>query len=183
MTVPQLLPEDRADLLQRHQSMLRAYIRSMLPTGREGDDILQEVGVRVLRDRDSIVGPEQFGAWCRGIARNLILQHWDRQGRRKEVPMHDYLDVVERAYDQHGDELQAGWQLREEALRVCLGQVSDDNRALLEWRYVSGLPSHEIGQRQGRSAEAVRRALMRLRDALRACVERRLRDSGTKDES
>ena len=39
----------------------------------------------------------RFPAWCRGVARNLVLHYWRARQRSKEVPSDRYLELVERS--------------------------------------------------------------------------------------
>jgi DNA-directed RNA polymerase specialized sigma24 family protein len=60
------------------------------------------------------------------------------------------------------------------ALRHCLKKIKPDQRALLESRY-SGDSKDELrafAKRGGRSMDALYKTLERLRELLRACVER-----------
>jgi RNA polymerase sigma-70 factor (ECF subfamily) len=58
----------------------------------------------------------------------------------------------------------------QERLDLCLGQLSEKNRQLIEWRYAEGRSSLEIARLLSTNDNAIRIALMRLRNALRDCM-------------
>ena len=62
------------------------------------------------------------------------------------------------------------------ALRRCLDKLPDKSRRLIDLHYDLGVTSVEIARRMAMNADAVRRALFRLRTQLRKCVERLLRE-------
>jgi DNA-directed RNA polymerase specialized sigma24 family protein len=51
-------------------------------------------------------------------------------------------------------------------------------RQILRWRYFEDLKSEEISRRLGSKSAAVRVTLQRLREQLRACVEKQMRQEG-----
>jgi RNA polymerase sigma-70 factor (ECF subfamily) len=75
-------------------------------------------------------------------------------------------------------ETATGASERSAALEVCLERLSSDSRQMVRLRYFEQLHSGEIAVRIGSSATAVRMALQRIREQLRACVEARLRIDG-----
>jgi RNA polymerase sigma-70 factor (ECF subfamily) len=58
-------------------------------------------------------------------------------------------------------------------LRGCLGQLEGRARELCELRYVRDLKPAAIAQSVGMTANSVAKALQRIREQLRACVERK----------
>jgi RNA polymerase sigma-70 factor (ECF subfamily) len=88
--------------------------------------------------------PAQFAAWCRGVARNLVLHHW-RSKRRNRVEMSErLLDALELAY-RHVDTSPDLESQRAAALGECLGQLPPRTRELVRRRYFENQSSAEIG--------------------------------------
>jgi RNA polymerase sigma factor (sigma-70 family) len=158
-------------LQQRH--MLLSYIHALVRDPDAAEDLFQQVGICILEREELPCPPEAFPAWCRGVARNLILHHWRDQRQRRAIPSGLLIDAVDLAYsemDSHAD----FYQLRSAALAECLKRVPARQRQLLALRYTENLTSQEIGQRSRRTAEAVRQEIARLRSQLRECIETRL---------
>jgi len=61
------------------------------------------------------------------------------------------------------------------ALELCLERMAARPRQILRWRYFEDLKSEEIASRLGSKSAAVRVTLQRLREQLRACVEKQMR--------
>lgn len=165
--------EERSRLFLQHQRSLRSFVRAMIKDAEDADDLVQEVGVRVLsKDVPGVAAPD-FPAWCRGVARNLVLHYWRSRQRRRETTSERYADIVARAYDEADADADA-WSERRGALMTCLEQLGPPARELLVSRYVEHLTSDVIAARTNRSAVSVRKALMRIRESLLRCIQIRL---------
>ncbi len=170
---PDRTVEPRSRMFIRHQRMLKSFIRSLVPHLNDAEDILQEVGVLILAGKGDEVDPGHFSAWARGVARNLVLHHRRAWRRKQALPTTRYMDMVEAAFSQADSEEEI-WNERRDALAICMESIAVHERDLLTKRYVGALTSDAIASEQGRSAVAVRVALLRLRRSLLRCVERRL---------
>ena len=102
----------------------------------------------------------------RSIARNLYARTFRR------TPEH-HLDDAEREWVATAGPDGGGAYV--EALRECTAELAGRGRVAIELRYAESLSREAIGRRMGISADGVKSLLRRAREALRACVERRLR--------
>jgi putative ABC transport system ATP-binding protein len=89
---------DAADvfaILVREQSeRLLAYLRASVPAS-SVDDIFQETVLVAWRRLGDYDRSRPFGAWMRGIARNMVLDFWSRAGRERptdDALLEKYLD-------------------------------------------------------------------------------------------
>jgi RNA polymerase sigma-70 factor (ECF subfamily) len=171
--------EERSRLFLAHQRSLRAFVRTLVTDPHDAEDLLQEVGVRVLsRDRPA-VSAQDFRAWCRGVARNLILHYWRSRHRKRETTTERFADLVAQAYAEAEDlDAEEVWAERRRALADCLGKVGPSARELLSQRYFENLTSEAIAARARLSPVGVRRALMRVREALQRCIEQHVKAAG-----
>jgi RNA polymerase sigma-70 factor (ECF subfamily) len=119
-----------------------------------------------LKDYDPARGP--FLPWFLAVARNLVLEELRRR-KAEERRLHRY---VERAV-QESSPLQPEPQARA-ALERCLSEFDRADADILRARYREGLSCEEIADSLGKTAVATRKALQRLRERLRLCVQRRL---------
>lgn len=173
MSSPNERVEQVVRLFLRHQPVLRAFIYSLVRHPSDTDDLLQDLGVFVLgRADEAPVEPTEFIPWCRAVARNRVMHHWRSHRRFQDVPSERLIELVERAYAETAPapELVSA---RQRALAGCMEQLEASMKTMLRLRYVEGLTSEEIGRRMNRSAAAVRMALMRVRDLLTRCLDRR----------
>jgi RNA polymerase sigma-70 factor len=167
-------------LFLEHRDLLYSYIYALVREANTAEDIFQEVGVRVMRKGEALPADSDFAAWCRGIARNLVLHHWRSQRRNPVIPNSRLLEALDRAYAE-AEGTGAARQLDLMALVECLRQLSEPARTVVEMRYFQGQNAAAIGQRLQRSGEAIRQLLVRVRRQLAECVRARLALSGNHD--
>jgi len=127
------------------------------------------VGETFLAALDAIGGldPEggSVGAWLVGIARHKLGDQ--RRRRARELGARDVLSQIE------GHDVSNGaWQaLQQEETRELvvkvMHQLADEERIVLEWKYLERLAVREIAQRLGRTEKAVESLLYRARRAFR----------------
>jgi RNA polymerase sigma-70 factor (ECF subfamily) len=163
----------RWNLLLQHRKMLTDYIRCVAAGGTEADDIFQEVGLLVLKHRTGPTDLATAGAWLRGVARNVVLQHVRSHSRRRRRESEEILDLIDRTWAEEDAHAEL-WNQRRQALAGCLEKLNAADQQLLRERYAEGLASDAIASRVKRSPEAVRMKIMRLRQALSRCIGRQM---------
>jgi RNA polymerase sigma-70 factor (ECF subfamily) len=160
-------------LFLEHRDHLYSYIYALVREANTAEDIFQEVGVRVVSKGEAVPAESDFAAWCRGIARNLVLHHWRAQRRNPVIPNSRLLEALDRAYAE-AEDTSAASQPGLWALVECLRLLSEPARTVVELRYYQGKSAAAIGQRLQRSGEAIRQLLVRVRRQLAECVRARL---------
>ncbi len=149
-------------LLERHRTMLRGYLRHLTASRHDADDLLQEVCVQALQSPNGLATSRDPSAYLRGMARHLAGRH-----RRRAAGPPPLAALAESAWEMDG-KLEASEA--HAALARCLDRLGSGARRALALRYEEGLSSTDIGRRLGKSAEAVRMALARTRQALARCL-------------
>ncbi|MFN4261618.1 MAG: sigma-70 family RNA polymerase sigma factor [Gemmataceae bacterium] len=162
--------EEFLGLLLRHQSELKTFVSALVRDSHACDDLLQEIALILWREFEQYDRARSFGAWARGIAAKKLLQHWEKLGRIPVPFSPAAIQGVVDAFDRR--EPQAGPQM--EALRDCLEQLTPRSRRLVDLRYQETLALPKIAERTGSTLEAIHKALVRIRQQLRECVQRRL---------
>ena len=155
---------------------LVAYARSLLGNYAAAEDAVQEATLVVVRKFGQFREGTSMLAWCRSIVRLEILrmkQQWQRERTLAERVLDDAIDAA-------FDEFQAAYHREEaeswrQALERCLQQVPERGRRVLHARFVEELGYPQIAERVGMTIEAVRKALFRLKQQVRSCVETSLR--------
>lgn len=174
-------PDDRHErfltYFLRHQDEIAAVVGSMVRDPHLREDIVQEVAMVLWRKFDEYDPSRSFGAWARGIAVRKVLQAWARQQRLPAAMAPDTMEAILTAFDETEEESPT-WGERQAALEDCMAELPDRSRRLLELRYRHGLSLHDIAAQVRSTLDAVNKALSRLRQALRECVERRLAEAG-----
>ena len=145
-----------------------AFIASLMRDFQDRDDILQETAVAVLQGYNRYDPSRPFVAWAMGIARLQTLAHLRKKGADKLVFDSAAVDAIATAIAQDGT-----IDSRLEHLRDCAKRLDPDATELCRLRYTLDLKPAAIGERLGQSANTVAKALQRVRDRLRDCIERK----------
>lgn len=160
----------------RHR--LGAFVGGLLRDAHAAEDVIQEVWVRLAAELGKGNAIENQPAWCRGVARNLVLKHWRTQKTAKVVAdsevMEAFLAQVETAFSEADDAAEDEWQRRQQALDDCVAALPEKSRRMLSLRYEARKSIEEVARTTGQSFDAVTKSLYRLRQALTDCVERKL---------
>lgn len=156
---------------QRDRARLIAFIRSLVGDPDLTEDIFQEVSVVVLQKAEEFIPGRDLQAWCRGIARNIVLRERESARRLRTFEDNRIIELVDAAFSES-----AGRDLidsRRSQLRQCMDLLAAPSRELLQLRYGAGLSLRETGERLNRSGPAVQVALSRVRKWLMDCVQKR----------
>lgn len=160
----------------RHR--LGAFVSGLLRDAHAAEDVIQEVWVRLAAEIEKGTVIENQPAWCRGVARNLILKHWRTQQTAKVVAdsevMEAFLAQVEQAFAESDPDEADEWQRRQQALDDCVAALPEKSRRMLSLRYEGRQSIEDVAVATGQSFAAVTKSLYRLRAALADCVERKL---------
>jgi len=161
-------------LVREHGPRLRHYLGAAVRDPLVVDEVFQECLLVAWRRIDDFDPERSFGNWLRGIARNLILARRRADGRRGPLVDPLVLEELGGLFDEGVD--REGERLGEEldALRVCLERLPDDARAAVRLHYTDGHRGSELAERLGRSVEATKKLLQRVRARLFDCMTMRL---------
>lgn len=151
-----------------------AFVHALLADRSERDDVLQEVALAVFESIDAFDPTQPFLPWALAIARRKVADAQRRSGRRASLLADGALDALGRAMA----EVESEEDERLRWLQRCLERLEGRARRACELRYVEGLSPAQIGERMGLRANAASKMLQRVRDELRACIERQERAEG-----
>jgi RNA polymerase sigma-70 factor (ECF subfamily) len=139
----------------------------------EAQEALQETMLRVARHARVFADEEAFWSWLKVVARNAA-----RDGGRKQ---RRYLALLER--------FSLGWtaverranddadQHLQTLVAESLGELSPEERQLVEGKYLEGVAVRELSSSTGLTEKAVESRLSRLRRQLRASLLKKLTES------
>lgn len=162
-------------LAKQHEPMLLAYILSLLPYPSLVEDIAQDSFIIAYRKIDTLKKPEAFGAWLRGIARLEVFAALRRRG--KEVSFRpDVLEEMEgffHALEDH--QTTERWQERFQIVEDCFQALPEKLQQVCQLHYFEDQKARDIAQVLQLGLSAVLKRLERARDAVRDCVQGRLK--------
>lgn len=151
------------------QPTVSAFVASVVRDFGDRDDVLQETAVAVIESFDRYDPQRPFVAWALGVARNQIGLYL-RKRRRERLIFDDatIACLAEAFADGPTDSAH-----RLEYLGECLQLLGARAAELCQLRYHGDLKPAAIADRVGMSANAVAKALQRIREQLRDCIQRR----------
>lgn len=152
--------------------MLQAYIRAIVRDSHLCEDVLQDVVVVAIKQREQFSDGTDLGAWLRAIARRTALAALRKAGQQATPLAPETLDALDRSFSVQRSEI---WEEEREALRECLKQLPESSNRLISLKYSDELSLERIATETARTVDAVKSTLKRLRVALAECVNARLR--------
>lgn len=151
------------------QPAVSAFITAVVRDWSDRDDVLQEVAVAVVDSFDSYDESRPFTPWAIGVARNQVGMYLRRRHRDRHTfdtpAIANLATACERLMPEETQRL--------DHLHDCISRLAPRARRLCELRYGEDLKPAAIAAALAMSANAVSKALQRVREELRECMERR----------
>jgi RNA polymerase sigma-70 factor, ECF subfamily len=159
--------------IEQNRRWLAAFVLCLTRDLNSCDDIVQDVLRIAYEKRDSFESGTNFGAWLRGIARNVVHRHFDGLRQDQLLDSKAVAAELDQAAARHEevdafDETEQGCYLRE-----CLKELPERSRNILHLRYYVVLRIEELAARIGMKTEALYVTISRLRQKLRECVRQK----------
>lgn len=151
------------------QPAVSAFVTSIVRDFGDRDDVLQETAVAVIESYSSYDPQRSFVAWAIGVALNQIGLYLRRRRRDRLVFDDETVACLASAFVEVAPEQ----SYRLSLLRGCLESLEGRARRLFEFRYQGNLKPAAIAERVSMTANAVAKALQRIREQLKECIERK----------
>lgn len=162
------LKVDVSELVRRHQVEIWRYLRFLGCDAAAAEDLAQDTFVAVLSKPFSDRGPGAAAAYLRRVARNLLLK-----SRRGPARSPVELDEMEASWQRFRGE--DGGDAYMEALRACVQSLQGKTRSVVDLVFREGRSLPATASVVGLTVNGVRTLLQRMRQGLRDCVARRMR--------
>jgi RNA polymerase sigma-70 factor, ECF subfamily len=154
------------------QNRLFGYLVTLLGDLHDARDVLQETNLVLWQKIGEFEPGSDFGAWARKIAYFQALAFL--RDRKRDRHLFDD-ELLARFAEEETDTAQ-----EEEvalALRDCLARLPTGQRKLVSTRYREGGSIKQLARVFGKKESAIKMTLMRIRQALLACVELKLKEA------
>ncbi len=153
-----------AILYERYLPSVWRYVRVQLrgdePASR---DVVSDTFLHAVRSRGTFDGRVgTVSGWLMGIARHKVADHWRARSRAPGNLCSDPLA------DGGDPALEFETQERRNSIASIVARLPDEQRQVLEWKYIEEASTREIAARIGKTEKAVEALLYRARQAFRA---------------
>ena len=162
-------------LAKQHEPMLLAYILSLVSDPQLAEDIAQDTLVIAYQKIATLRKPEAFGPWLRGIARLEVFTALRKRGKEISFEpavlegMEDVFNALER------NQATERWQERFQIVEECFRALPQKLLQVCQLHYFDDQKARDIAEVLQIGLDAVLKRLERARDAIRDCVQKRLK--------
>jgi RNA polymerase sigma-70 factor, ECF subfamily len=157
-----------AELIVRNQADVYRYILSVVGHRADSDELFQQTNLTLWTIWERYDEIRDFLPWAFAVAQNEIRNFLRRQQLRPRLLSDELIaELTARRIADH-DVLSA----RQEALTVCLERLTNPQRELIDLCYSQGRSMKAVAQERGQTADAIYKAVQRIRQSLYDCVNR-----------
>lgn len=161
-------------LFTANEAALRGFVRALVPTRADANDVMQETAIVLWRKFGEFATGDDFRRWAFGVARMKVLS-WRRDAARdRHVFGDETTALIAEETEARTDSLEA----QREALHACIGKLPLEQRTLVDAAYAPGAIIEEVARGTGQTAMALYKKLHRIRMALVECTRRVLASEG-----
>lgn len=155
-------------LFMASEPALRAFVRSLVPTLADSNDVMQEVAIVLWQKFGEYETTEDFRRWSFTVAKWKVLS-WQRDRMRdRHVFGVETTELLAEAAEAKSEHLEA----QREALRDCLGKLPSAQRELVSHAYGEQARIDELALRIGVTAMSLYKKLHRIRALLIDCTRK-----------
>lgn len=152
----------------QHQDALRGFVRSLVPTRDDAQDVMQEVAAVLWSKFGELSSPADFRRWAFGVARFEALAFMRDRARNRHVLSANVLELLAKDASEQQDLLADERAM----LENCLSKLPLTQRALVTAAYAPGVEIQKLAGSLGRSAMSVYKELHRIRVILMTCAQK-----------
>ena len=150
------------ELVRRHQSRVRAWLRQLTRDAAAGDDIAQEAFIKAWDKLSTFGGQGRFVAWLMKIAyTEFLMAHRKAKGAKRRIAAVEAEVAESLVHDPSGEESVAG------DLERMLGILADEERAVMVLCYAHGMSHGEASAVTGMPVGTGKSHVRRGKDKIR----------------
>lgn len=151
-------PERYAELIERYQGKLFAYLYRLTGAREETEDLLQDVFIKAFRNLRSYDTSRKFSSWIYRIAHNEAVNHIKRRSLKRFIPWEDITatkDMLTMSSSEEGaDTAHIREEVRQEVDEV-INRLPFKYKQVLLLRYYSDKSYEDISEILGKPINTV----------------------------
>lgn len=160
-------------LVRENADSLTAFLRAAVDDSATADDLFQETMLIAWRKIGEYDRARPFGAWLRGIARNLVLTHYRLSTRQIAFSHEKLLDLLDQRVSQIDRRTGDSFDEKIAELKDCLERLTKKFRDPIDLHYREDRPTEWIAHHLETTKDAIQKRLQRARIQLAECLEHR----------
>ncbi len=160
------------ELVRRHQAQVHAFLGRFIARLDVVEDLAQETFLKAYRHLRAYRGESSPRVWLLGIAKNEALMQLRSERSRRSREAASFDAALSGWLAERGEAGSVEDQERElRALEDCLRGLAPESAGMIDAFYYRGESAADLARRAGKREGAVRMTLLRIREALRQCVQ------------
>ena len=165
-------------LLTGNEAMLRSFVRKLLPSENDVDDVMQEISITLWQKFETFDPDTNFLKWAYVISRFKVMTHRRNKGRER---LHFDDELLNLLADEAEEESELS-AMRQKAMQCCIQKLPEPKRKMLVTAYQPDISMKDLAARLGKSSAAIYKTVSRLRIVLYDCIHKELSESRGKYE-
>ncbi len=154
-------------LFLRSEREVFRYVAALVPNVMDAEDIVQQTALALWEKFDGYDPAQPFTPWACRFALNKARQWMERRQRWQALLAGGLAEELAR----RREELRPDMERRLTHLEKCLGQLPEEQRALVHGYYYRRTGIEALAGESKRTVAATYKMLQRVRHALQRCVE------------
>jgi RNA polymerase sigma-70 factor (ECF subfamily) len=155
-----------------HHGFVKGLAIKHAPWPGLADDIIQQVFLEFARKEERWNLDSDVRPLLASMTRFVALRYWRERTHQQPEVVRQLADHIRQLVSESEDEPRYDDEL--DALRGCLAKLPNKTRSFVDLYYYAGHSTEEIGARMKMRSDTVCRALCRVREKLRDCLQRSL---------
>jgi RNA polymerase sigma-70 factor, ECF subfamily len=151
-------PERYAEIIERYQGKLFAYLYRLVGSREEAEDLLQDVFIKTYRNLYSYDVKRKFSSWIYRIAHNEAVNHIKRKSLKRFIPWENITATKDKLEMSSSEEGADNVWIRKEANREvdeAINRLPFKYKQVLILRYYSDKSYEEISEILGKPINTV----------------------------
>jgi RNA polymerase sigma-70 factor (ECF subfamily) len=169
---------DRQDrfmaLYVRHEPAVHSFALSLVGSVDAAEVVMQEANVAMWRKFDDFQPGTSFRNWAFQIARFEAMNFRRKRQRDRHLFDDELIGLLASDAQEHAEEMEEERRM----LAHCVARLTDDDRQVLDQGYSEQTTIKDYALSIGRTPNAVRKHLGRIRRSLSRCLEQTLGSEG-----
>jgi RNA polymerase sigma-70 factor (ECF subfamily) len=154
-------------LVERYDGRLRYFVRRLLGSCADVDDVLQEVWFIVIRHIARLRNTKAFTAWVYRIARTQVYKEMKKRRRFSQLSDEEEVALTDQTYDENEFRMESAARIH-----ACLEELRPEHKEVLVLGFLEGMRYQDMAHVVGCNLGTVKSRVHYAKIALRRKLEK-----------